>query len=94
MVDSTPTAQAPQFAQVERIVIERCAGCHADKPTYAGFATAPAGVLLQTPQQIRAQAQKIWQQTVQTRAMPIGNLTQITDEERAVLDAWFAAGAP
>jgi uncharacterized membrane protein len=91
---AAPTAQAPQFAQVERIVIERCAGCHADKPTYAGFATAPAGVLLQTPQQIRAQAQKIWQQTVQTRAMPIGNLTQITDEERAVLDAWFAAGAP
>jgi uncharacterized membrane protein len=91
---AAPTAQAPQFAQVQRIVIERCAGCHADKPTYAGFATAPAGVLLQTPQQIRAQAQKIWQQTVQTRAMPIGNLTQITDEERAVLDAWFAAGAP
>jgi uncharacterized membrane protein len=91
---AAPTAQAPQFAQVERIVVERCAGCHADKPTYAGFATAPAGVLLQTPQQIRAQAQKIWQQAVQTRAMPIGNLTQITDEERAVLDAWFAAGAP
>lgn len=91
---AAPTAQAPRFAQVQRIVVERCAGCHADKPTYAGFATAPAGVLLQTPQQIRAQAQKIWQQAVQTRAMPIGNLTQITDQERAVLDAWFAAGAP
>jgi uncharacterized membrane protein len=91
---AAPAAQAPPFAQVQRIVIERCAGCHADKPTYAGFATAPAGVLLQTPQQIRAQAQKIWQQAVQTSAMPIGNLTQLTDEERAVLDAWFAAGAP
>jgi uncharacterized membrane protein len=49
--------------------------------------------MLQTPEQIRTHAQKIWQQTVQTRAMPIGNLTQITEDERAVLDAWFGAGA-
>jgi len=25
--------------------------------------------------------------------MPIGNLTQMTDEERAVVAAWFAQGA-
>jgi uncharacterized membrane protein len=85
--------KAPEFAQVQQIIAARCANCHADKPTYPGFATAPAGVMLQTPEQIRTHAQKIWQQTVQTRAMPIGNLTQITEDERAVLDAWFAAGA-
>jgi uncharacterized membrane protein len=28
-----------------------------------------------------------------TRAMPIGNLTQISDAERALIDGWFRAGA-
>jgi len=35
------------------------------------------------------QAQVIHQQTVVTKAMPIGNLTGITDEERGLIDAWF-----
>ena len=35
---------APPFAQVERIVVQRCATCHADEPTQPGFAVAPKGV--------------------------------------------------
>jgi len=34
------------------------------------------------------------QQVVVTRIMPLGNLTHITDEERAVIAAWVVAGAP
>ncbi len=81
------------FAQVQEIVENRCTGCHAMKPTIPGFYAPPAGVVLETPEQIVAQAQAIHQQTVLTKAMPIGNLTKITDEERAILGAWYEKGA-
>ena len=87
---ATPVA----FAQVQKIVAERCATCHAAKPTQAGFNEAPKGVALDTPALIVANAQKINEQAVLTKAMPIGNLTGMTDSERATLGAWIAAGAP
>ena len=86
-------ANAPEFARVEQIVVQRCASCHAARPTQPGFDVAPKGVLLDTPERIVAQAVKIGEQAVATRAMPIGNLTQMTDAERAALGAWIAAGA-
>jgi uncharacterized membrane protein len=89
-----PEAAPFTFAQVEKIVGERCAACHAAKPTQAGFNEAPKGLLLDAPSLIVANAQKINEQAVLTRAMPIGNLTGMTDAERATLGAWIAAGAP
>ncbi len=82
------------FARVQSIVAQRCAGCHAEHPTQEGFAVAPKNVMLDTPAQIADNAQKIFEQAVATRAMPIGNLTAMTDGERATLGAWVAAGAP
>jgi uncharacterized membrane protein len=90
---ATDVAAAP-FADVQRIVEARCAACHAETPRQPGFATAPKGVLLDTPERIHAQAHAIEQQAVVTRAMPIGNLTGMTDDERRALGAWIAAGAP
>ena len=89
----TGTAKAPSFAEVRTIVEQRCTNCHADKPTFAGFASAPKNVVLDTPERIVAQAQPIHQQTVVLKAMPIGNLTAMTDAERAAIDAWYRAGA-
>jgi uncharacterized membrane protein len=87
-------AAAPTLAQVRPIVEQRCAACHAERPTYPGFASPPKNVALDSTESILRHAQAIHQQTVVTRAMPIGNLTAITDAERATLDAWFRAGAP
>ncbi|HTP95152.1 MAG TPA: urate hydroxylase PuuD [Burkholderiales bacterium] len=81
------------FAAVSAIVAQRCAGCHSAKPTQPGFAEAPKGVMLDSPERIAAQALQINQQ-VSTRAMPIGNLTQMTDAERKVIADWFQRGAP
>jgi uncharacterized membrane protein len=50
-------------------------------------------VLLDSEQAIVRQAAAIHQQTVTSRAMPIGNLTGITDAERALIDAWYRGGA-
>jgi uncharacterized membrane protein len=81
------------FAQVQPIIRERCAVCHAEKPTFAGFVQPPGGLVLDTPAQVQAAAQRIHQQTIATQAMPIGNLTKMTPEERALLGRWLADGA-
>jgi uncharacterized membrane protein len=81
------------FEQVRAIVGQRCVTCHAPTPTFAGIAQPPAGVVLHTAEAIGANAQRIYQQVVATRIMPLGNVTQITDYERAVIAAWIADGA-
>jgi uncharacterized membrane protein len=50
-------------------------------------------VLLDTPAHIVANASRIEDQAVTTHAMPLGNITHITDAERAQLGAWIAGGA-
>jgi uncharacterized membrane protein len=89
-----PEAAVPAFSDVQRIVATRCAVCHAEHPRQEGFAVAPKGVLLDSAARIEAQAAAIETQAVRTRAMPIGNLTGMTDDERSILGAWIAAGAP
>jgi len=69
--------------QVEPVVAERCATCHSG-------ASAPLGVRLATREQIEARARDIRRQAVETRAMPPGNVTGITEEERELLGAWAA----
>ncbi|HEY8023397.1 MAG TPA: urate hydroxylase PuuD [Burkholderiaceae bacterium] len=82
-----------QFARVQAVIGERCISCHSDKPTQPGFAAAPAGIMLQTPELIHKNAAKVYQQAVQLKAMPLGNLTHITDDERAAIGAWYESGA-
>jgi uncharacterized membrane protein len=88
----TPS-EVPAFTRVQAIVRDRCASCHAERPTHTGFSVAPKGVMLDTPERIVAAAPQIREQAVTTRAMPIGNLTRMTDAERAALGAWIAGGA-
>ena len=82
-----------KFEDVRKIVDARCANCHAAKPTFQGLAEPPKGIMLDTPERIRTQAAQIHAQTVLARAMPPGNLTQMTDAERDVLGRWLRSGA-
>ena len=81
------------FSQVQQIVTQRCTVCHATHPSQPGFTAPPKGVVFDTPQDITGQALTIHQQTVVSKAMPIGNLTGMSDAERALIDQWFQAGA-
>jgi uncharacterized membrane protein len=83
-----PSAPKVAFPEVKQVIDLRCLNCHAEKPSFQGLAEAPKGVKLDTPERIRAQAPQIYQQSVLTRAMPPGNLTAMTDEERALLERW------
>lgn len=77
------------IATVQKIVVERCTACHATVPSQPGFQAPPQGIVFETVEDITRQSMVIHQQTVVTKAMPIGNLTGITDAERATIDIWF-----
>ena len=81
-------ARKVSFVEVKQVLDTRCLSCHAEKPSFQGLAEAPKGVKLDTAERIEAQRTLIHQQTVLTRAMPPGNITNMTDEERALLDRW------
>ena len=51
-------------------------------------------VLLDDTANMRRHARLIDINAVRSRAMPPGNITEITDEERQIVGAWIAAGAP
>ena len=89
---STGKGAAADYASVRSVLDRRCASCHAAHPTHEGFAQAPKGVIIETAEQVAQHAAKI-AETVGNRYMPIGNLTQMTDGERALVAQWFAAGA-
>ncbi len=76
-------------AQIGAVIERRCVSCHASQPTQPGFAEAPLGLVMETPAQIDALAARI-ATTVQSRYMPIGNLTAMTDDERALVATWYA----
>ncbi|HEY0583761.1 MAG TPA: urate hydroxylase PuuD, partial [Chloroflexota bacterium] len=87
------SAAARGFARIQAIVAQRCISCHSASPTQAGFATAPNGLLLDTPERILAHTEQMRQQ-IATRAMPLGNITGITEEERTEMLTWIDSGAP
>ncbi|MEO7744216.1 MAG: urate hydroxylase PuuD [Usitatibacter sp.] len=84
------TTAAPSIARVQAIAAERCATCHAASPRFQGLVAAPKGVALETTAQLQSHAAKIREQ-VSGRAMPPGNVTGLTDAERAELMAWTDA---
>jgi uncharacterized membrane protein len=81
------------FADVQQVLDTRCVSCHADRPSFQGLPEAPKGVKLDTAERIRAQALAIHQQSVLSKVMPPGNLTGMTEEERALVDRWYRSGA-
>jgi uncharacterized membrane protein len=83
-----------RFAQVREIVLSRCSMCHAAEPAWLGIITAPKGVRLDDAAHIRQHARLIELYAVRSHAMPPGNITEITPQERQVIAAWLAAGAP
>lgn len=92
--EAAASSSPPAFAVVEDIVVSRCSMCHAGAPVWATVAAAPKGVRLDDADHIRRQARAIELNAVRSSAMPPGNVTGMTADERAILAAWLAAGAP
>ncbi|HVY35115.1 MAG TPA: urate hydroxylase PuuD [Caulobacteraceae bacterium] len=88
-----PASGPTNFAQAQAIVQTHCIVCHSTTPTHRGFTAPPLGVTFDTPERLRSFAPRIYQMAVATRAMPLGNETGMTDQDRARLGAWIKAGA-
>jgi uncharacterized membrane protein len=82
---------AVELVRVRTIFDERCVPCHAKNPTEPGFSAPPNGITLETVGQIMAHLPEVRQQ-LNLRTMPLGNLTGMTDEERATLLMWIGHG--
>ncbi|MEX0582044.1 MAG: urate hydroxylase PuuD [Sneathiella sp.] len=91
--DNTAPAGKIPFAEVEKIIFDRCISCHATKPTNTDFENPPKGVRLETPGQIAREKTRIKQQSVDTKTMPPGNLTRMTEQERQIIGWWVSQGA-
>ena len=91
---ATASVENGNFDKIHSVIQERCTVCHSAKPTSPLFSTAPAGVMLDTPQQIQQLAPRIQAQAVASQIMPLGNITQMTQQEREMIGAWIAKGAP
>lgn len=81
------------FDKVHSVIQERCTVCHSANPTTTLFSTAPAGIMFDTPQQIQQLAPRIQAQAVTSHIMPLGNITQMTQQERDLIGAWVTGGA-
>jgi len=80
-------AAPPTDAEMLALMKTHCVSCHAAEPTHEAFAKAPAGILLETIEQVARNAAKIMSQVV-NGAMPLGNQTGMTDQERDLIAAW------
>jgi uncharacterized membrane protein len=83
---STGTAVAD--AEAMAIASRHCTTCHARNPSHPAFKEAPKNVALETVADLKRYAPQIYLQTVQNRAMPLGNQTGMTEAERDALGRW------
>ena len=95
--DSSASNDAAQVTvtadQAFVVVTSHCASCHAAAPTFAGFATAPAGVMFDSIEQMQRHKDGIYLQSVASHIMPLGNMTGMTQDERDLVGLWIAQGA-
>ena len=89
-----PRADRVDVKAAYNAILSRCSMCHMEDPVWPGIHAPPKGVVLDNPESIRRHAQLIEINAVRSSAMPPGNVTDMTPQERQILAAWLAAGAP
>ena len=80
--------------RAQQIISERCASCHSANPTDDVFTFAQGGVTLDSAAEMKQWAPRIKARAIDSTDMPFMNKTGMTDEERGVVAAWIASGAP
>ena len=84
---------ASHFEAASLTVQTRCAMCHTAEPAWPGVYQAPKNVILDNDNAIASHATEIVMQAGYAHAMPPGNASEMTPEERALLVAWFREGS-
>lgn len=84
---------AVSFTEVQPVFQKRCTNCHSSKPTDDVNTVAPNGIMFDMPEEIKKHADRILVRAVQTKTMPQGNKTGITEQERELIGLWIEQGA-
>ena len=82
------TGPAVTDIEAQTIIGKHCLGCHARNPSHPAFKEPPKNVVLEDIREMRRFGQQIYIQAVQNRAMPLGNQTGMTEDERDALGRW------
>lgn len=83
----------PAFSVIAPILKERCAPCHSAAPTFPGMTAPPKAFVVDDPKVLPAAAPLLRAQVIDTAIMPLGNVTKMTPEERALIGRWLDGGA-
>ncbi len=81
----------PSLEEVHAVIGLRCTRCHATKPSFPGLLAPPQGLIFEDAAVIEANHERIYKQVVETQAMPQGNVTKMTDDERKLVGRWCRA---
>ena len=84
-----PYVASAHFPAVRDTVLGRCSMCHAAEPVYEGVYITPKNVRLDSDAAIANRAEQIYLQSGRSHAMPPGNVTYMTEEERDLIVSWF-----
>ena len=74
------------YTMLQPVLEQRCYMCHGEQ-------VQMKNVRLDSPEDVKRNAQAIFHQVTVTRLMPMNNSTQITEDERALIGRWFERGA-
>ena len=80
------------FVEINNIIKYRCGVCHAKNPTFDGIESPPKGIVYDSPQDILKNLSLIQAQAIDSDAMPPGNMTGITQQEREKILLWIQQG--
>lgn len=80
----------PSTTEVMSVVRENCTICHSANPVHPGFVAAPVGIVLDDERGLNMMARSVHNATVVTQSMPLANATDMSDEERDLIDRWYA----
>ena len=88
-----PFLSAEHFDAASLTVQTRCAMCHTAEPAWPGIYEAPKNVILDNDIAVANHAKDIAMQAGYAHAMPPGNVSDMTAEERALIVEWFREGS-
>lgn len=81
------------FAEVKEIIAKRCVQCHSANPTDDVLKIAPNSIAFDEPESIIKFSERILARAVTTKTMPQANKTNMTQQERDVIQCWVENGA-
>jgi uncharacterized membrane protein len=84
--------QSAELSDLEALALvqKHCTPCHARNPAHPAFTTPPKNIVLETLGDLKKDAARVLEQ-VEDRTMPLGNETDMTDDDREALGRWLKA---